>query len=85
MTKKKIAILYGGRSVEHGVSINSARNIFQYIDLTRFEPIPIGITLSGTWYKTNAITKEIEAGEELSLQLNPSSPTFHQGWRFIQV
>ncbi len=76
MTKKKIAILYGGRSVEHGVSINSARNIFQYIDLTRFEPIPIGITLSGTWYKTNAITKEIEAGEELSLQLNPSSPTF---------
>jgi D-alanine-D-alanine ligase len=76
MGKKKIAILYGGRSVEHGVSINSARNIFQYIDPTRFEPIPIGISLSGTWYKTNAITKEIETGEELSLQLNPASPSF---------
>ncbi len=32
MGKKTIAILYGGRSVEHGVSINSARNIFQFID-----------------------------------------------------
>ena len=76
MSKKKIAILYGGRSVEHGVSINSARNIFQYIDLTRFEPIPIGISLGGTWYKTNTISKEIETGEELSLQLNPASPSF---------
>ncbi|HRG80028.1 MAG TPA: hypothetical protein PL167_10480, partial [Cyclobacteriaceae bacterium] len=76
MSKKKIAILYGGRSVEHGVSINSARNIFQYIDLTRFEPIPIGISLGGTWYKTKTISKEIETGEELSLQLNPASPSF---------
>lgn len=76
MSKKKIAILYGGRSVEHGVSINSARNIFQYIDLARFEPVPIGISLNGTWYKTNTISKEIETGEELSLQLNPASPSF---------
>jgi len=76
MTKKRIAILYGGRSVEHGVSINSARNIFQYIDQSQFEPVPIGISLKGVWYKTDSITKEVEAGEELSLQLNPQAPTF---------
>lgn len=76
MSKKRIAILYGGRSVEHGVSINSARNIFQYIDKNLFEPIPIGISLKGVWYKTDAITKEIEKGEELSLRLNPDSPSF---------
>jgi len=76
MNKKKIAILYGGRSVEHGVSINSARNIFQYIDQARFEPIPIGISLSGIWYKTDTVSKDIETGEELSIQLNPSSPQF---------
>ncbi len=62
--------------MEHGVSINSARNIFQYIDKNLFEPIPIGISLAGVWYKTNAITKEIEKGEELSLRLNPTSPSF---------
>lgn len=76
MGKKRIAILYGGRSVEHGVSINSARNIFQYIDKNLFEPIPIGISLAGVWYKTDTITKEIEKGEELSLRLNPNSPSF---------
>ncbi len=76
MSKKKIAILYGGRSVEHGVSINSARNIFQYIDRALFEPIPIGISLRGTWHKTQDISKEIEAGEKLSLQLNPLNPLF---------
>ncbi len=76
MNKKKIAILYGGRSVEHGVSINSARNIFEFIDKERFEPILIGISSQGVWYQTQTVTKKIEAGEELSLRLNPSSPTF---------
>jgi len=76
MTKKKIIILYGGRSVEHGVSINSARNIHQYIDRERFEPILIGISLKGVWYKTESVSKEIEAGSELSLNLNPAHPQF---------
>lgn len=76
MTKKKIAILYGGRSVEHGVSINSARNIHQYIDRDRFEPILIGISLKGTWYKTETVSKDIESGSELHLTLNPAHPQF---------
>lgn len=76
MTKKKIAILYGGRSVEHGVSINSARNIHQYIDRKHFEPFLIGISLKGVWYKTETVSKDIESGHELSLALNPSRPEF---------
>jgi D-alanine-D-alanine ligase len=76
MSKRKIAILYGGRSVEHGVSINSARNIFEYIDKELFEPILIGISPKGVWYHTQTVTKEIEKGEPLSIQLNPSNPVF---------
>jgi D-alanine-D-alanine ligase len=76
MAKLKIALLYGGRSVEHGVSINSARNIFEYIDKGRFEPILIGISPSGVWYHTPSVSKEIETGSELSLRLNPSKPEF---------
>jgi D-alanine-D-alanine ligase len=76
MNKVKIAILYGGRSVEHGVSINSARNIFEYIDKELFEPILIGISPKGVWYQTQIVTKEIEKGEPLSIQLNPSNPVF---------
>ncbi|MBX2900134.1 MAG: D-alanine--D-alanine ligase [Cyclobacteriaceae bacterium] len=76
MSKKRIAILYGGRSVEHGVSINSARNIFNYIDKSIFEPIPIGISLAGSWYLTAGVSKEIETGDALSINLNPAAPTF---------
>jgi D-alanine-D-alanine ligase len=76
MGKKKIAILYGGRSVEHGVSINSARNIFEFLDKEKFEPVLIGISTRGVWYLTQKVIKEIESGEELSLRLNPNSPAF---------
>src|SRR6478609_10032753 len=76
MTKIKVAILYGGRSVEHGVSINSARNIAEYLDRKKFEPLLIGISTSGVWYLTSSVSKDIEAGEKLSLQLNPKQPRF---------
>lgn len=74
--KKKVALLFGGRSVEHGVSVNSARNIFEYINKDRFEPLPIGITKSGQWFLTNGVTKDIEQGKALGLILDAQSPGF---------
>lgn len=74
--KKKVAILYGGRSVEHGVSVNSARNIFENIDKNRFEPLLIGITKSGQWFLTSAVTKDIGQGKALGLILDAQSPGF---------
>jgi D-alanine-D-alanine ligase len=74
--KKRVLILYGGRSVEHGVSINSARNIHEFIDKDKFEPILIGISQTGGWYLTTQVSKDIEAGKPLSFDLNPSSPHF---------
>lgn len=75
MSKIKVAILYGGRSVEHGVSINSARNIFEYIDKTKYEPFPIGISKKGVWYLTSGVDKEMEKGSPLKLQLDPGNPS----------
>lgn len=76
MTKQKVGILYGGRSVEHGVSINSARNIEQYIDKTEFDVYCIGISPTGVWYLTASVNKEIEKGKKLKLQLDASDPRF---------
>lgn len=76
MTKTKVAILYGGRSVEHGVSINSARNIAEYIDKTKFEPVFIGISNAGAWYLTTSVSREIESGEPVNFSLVPS----RAGW-----
>lgn len=74
--KKKVAILYGGRSVEHGVSVNSARNIFENIDKERFEPLTIGITKAGQWFLTSGVTKDIGQGKALGLILDAQSPGF---------
>ncbi len=72
--KQKVVILYGGRSVEHGVSVNSAKNIFEYLDRKKFTPIPIGISKKGKWYLTDGVSKNIEKGESLHLSLDPGNP-----------
>lgn len=69
-----VAILYGGRSVEHAVSVNSARNIFEFIDKGKYDPVPVGISKSGRWFRTSTVSKDIETGEPLGLVLDPSDP-----------
>ncbi len=76
MAKLKVAILYGGRSVEHGVSINSARNIETYINKELYETLCIGITTAGVWYITPSVDKEIEKGSKLKLHLDGVNPQF---------
>lgn len=76
MVKKRIAILYGGRSVEHGVSINSARNIFEFIDRNRFDPIPIGICTEGKWFLHKEVTRNITSGQPLTVSADPAQPGF---------
>jgi D-alanine-D-alanine ligase len=49
--KKKIALIFGGKSAEHEVSINSARNIFNALDKNKFEVLLVGISKQGSWYQ----------------------------------
>lgn len=62
--------------MEHGVSVNSARNIYDNIDKERFEPLTIGITRSGQWFLTSGVTKDISQGKALGLILDAQSPGF---------
>jgi D-alanine-D-alanine ligase len=48
--KTKLAVLFGGRSGEHEVSIISARSMMAAVDGTRFEVLPIYISPEGSWY-----------------------------------
>lgn len=47
--KIRIALLFGGKSAEHDVSIMSARNIYQALDKEKYIITPIGITREGKW------------------------------------
>jgi D-alanine-D-alanine ligase len=50
MAKKiTVGILFGGKSAEHEVSLQSARNVCDAIDRDKYEPVLIGIDKSGRW------------------------------------
>lgn len=49
MKKLRIALIFGGNSTEHEVSLQSAKNIAAALDSSRFEIVPIGITKQGQW------------------------------------
>ena len=85
MSTIKVAILYGGRSVEHGVSINSAKNIFEFIDRKKFTPVPSGVTQKGKWYLTKSVSKNIQKGKPLSIQLDPKEPYLRCGSQKIKA
>src|SRR5919108_4664223 len=45
----RVGILFGGRSGEHEISLLSAASVFEAIDKTKYEVVPIGITKEGKW------------------------------------
>ena len=47
--KKKIAVLYGGRSGEHEVSVNSAAAVENLAKTDSFEILPVFINKEGVW------------------------------------
>jgi len=48
--KIRVAIIFGGKSAEHEISIISAKNVIDAIDKDKYKPVPIGIDKDGTWY-----------------------------------
>ncbi len=49
MSRLRVAVLFGGKSAEHDVSVMSARNVAQAIDQERYDVVLIGITRHGRW------------------------------------
>ncbi len=49
MKRKIVAVIFGGRSGEHVVSLRSAASIMEAIDTEQYEVLPVGITREGVW------------------------------------
>ena len=62
MVKKRIGVLFGGRSAEHEVSLRSAAAVIKALDRKKFVPICIGITSGGEWKRYKA--DFADAGDE---------------------
>ncbi|WP_031100628.1 D-alanine--D-alanine ligase family protein [Streptomyces sp. NRRL S-15] len=51
--KPRVAVVFGGRSSEHGISVVTAGAIMSAIDRTKYDVLPIGITRDGRWALTS--------------------------------
>jgi len=65
--KLRVGILFGGKSAEHEVSLQSARNVYDAIDRDRFEPVLIGIEKSGKWCLTGDSISLLNPGETVAM------------------
>jgi D-alanine-D-alanine ligase len=63
MPRTRLAILYGGRSAEHQVSVVSARSVMEALDPDRFEVVPIAITRAGAWLLPDRSPLELTASD----------------------
>jgi D-alanine-D-alanine ligase len=61
--KPRLAVIFGGRSSEHGVSCLTAREVLAVIDTDRYDVQPIGITRDGAWVVETAQWPELVAGQ----------------------
>lgn len=78
--KIRVAVLYGGRSAEHEVSLRSAENVIQYLDQSRFDVIPIGIDKQGRWFLgKDVFAKSLEQNKVFQLPDN-SQTWFAPEW-----
>ncbi|TIT07569.1 MAG: D-alanine--D-alanine ligase A, partial [Mesorhizobium sp.] len=45
----RIAVLFGGRSAEHEVSVLSATNVMRALEPAKYDAVPIFVTREGKW------------------------------------
>lgn len=78
--KLRIIVLFGGRSGEHEVSLQSARSVLGALDRSRYEIFQVGITHDGRWLGgedalARFLSGQTEGLPEVTLLPDPSRPT----------
>ena len=77
--RTRLAVICGGKSPEHAVSVVSARSILRAADAAHFEVVPFGITRGGRWLtpeETRVRLARTEAGETGTLGEEPGEGLF---------
>jgi D-alanine-D-alanine ligase len=79
----RVAVVYGGRSSEHSISVVSAGSVLKALDPAKYDVVPIGITPAGQWMLTDADPEslqitgrtlpEVEKGTAVVLPADPTS------------
>lgn len=75
MKKINVAILFGGKSAEHEVSLQSAKNILEAIDKEKYDITLIGIDKTGKWYSYDS--RYLLQRDNVPKQITSTSPENH--------
>lgn len=78
MAKLRVGIVFGGKSAEHEVSLQSAKNIVDAIDKTRFDVVLLGIDKAGQWHVNDAENYLQNADDPAHIALRPSAISLAQ-------
>ena len=76
--KISVGILFGGRSGEHDVSLQSAASVINALDPAKYEIVPIGITHEGHWRVGSGalqlLAEVLETGRPVTPSADPTGP-----------
>ncbi len=72
MSKLRVGIVFGGKSAEHEVSLQSAKNIVDAIDKTKFDVVLLGIDKQGQWHINDAANYLVNANDPARIALHRS-------------
>ncbi len=67
MPKLNLAVLFGGRSGEHEVSLMSARSVLEVLDMDKYQVFQVGITHDGAWLTGEDAIGAFERGDSSGL------------------
>ncbi|MGK5738828.1 D-alanine--D-alanine ligase family protein [Micromonospora sp. URMC 103] len=82
--KTRVAVVFGGRSPEHGISAVSAGSVIGALDPDEYEVVPVGITRAGQWVLTTGDREQLaiqarrlpevtaDSGVDLVLRADPT-------------
>ena len=65
MKKQKIAVIFGGMSSEHDVSIASGTSVIKNLNQEKYDVLPVYIRKEGEWYLVTETIKNLKVGEKL--------------------
>ena len=72
--RKRICVIFGGRSAEHEVSLDSGRSVMEALDKGRYEVVPLLVSREGRWLLLPSPKAAGEEGREVILSPAPGRP-----------
>lgn len=71
MDRLRVALLFGGASEEHAISLKSAQEVAKSLNPDRYEPIFVGISTHGDWKLCDGPDADWEDGRCFPASLSP--------------